>query len=124
VDSVRIEWTNGHVDLIENPEVDKRHTIVEGVEVTTTDAGKAELGIVAAPNPFTDHLELIAGRNWTGTTLSVRLMSLEGRAVFHQELPFTGQTQLDLPDGLAKGMYLLELIAADGTRDIFKVIKQ
>jgi hypothetical protein len=44
--------------------------------------------------------------------------------VFHQELPFTGQTQLDLPDGLSNGMYLLELIAADGTRDIFKVIKQ
>jgi hypothetical protein len=124
VDSVRIEWTNGHVDLIENPEVDMRHTIVESAEVSTTEARKAELSIVAAPNPFTDHLELIAGRDWTGTALSVRLMSVEGRTVFHRELPFTGQTQLDLPDGLAKGMYLLELTTDEGAREVLKIIKK
>lgn len=124
VDSVRIEWTNGHVDLIENPEVDMRHTIVEGVEVNTTAPGLQDLDLIVAPNPFQNHLQLIAGKNWSGATLSVRLMSVDGRTVIQKELPFQGQAQLDLPEQLAMGLYWLEVSTREGYRQISKVVKR
>lgn len=124
IDSVRIEWTNGHIDLIENPEIDMRHTIVEGVEVNTSEASQPKLGITIAPNPFHDHVQLIAKENWSGEDLSVRLMSLEGRIIFQETIAFYQQTQLRLPKGLAAGMYWLELTSDNGIRDIVKLVKK
>ncbi len=123
VDSVRIEWTNGHVDVIENPAVNTRHTIVEGVAVGVHNPQLANLNIVVAPNPFTNHLSLYADVAQNNEQLFVQLTTIDGAVLLKSTLDFKRQMQIDLQQDLPSGMYLLELRNSTG-RTIKKLIKE
>jgi len=123
VDSVRIEWTNGHVDVLEAPEINMRHTVVEGVPVNVYSPGVPELGIAVAPNPFTNHISLYADNGPGDQPLSVRLTSVDGNLILEKRINFNRQAQLELNQELPSGMYLLELRNSKG-RTVKKLIKE
>lgn len=109
VDSVRIEWTNGHVQLIENPAIDTRHYVVEDVMTSTDDLIKEELGITVTPNPFTDEIRLYADSDFGQKTLQIRLVTIDGRILMERSLPFNRQASLEMDQSLPSGIYLLQV---------------
>jgi len=54
VDSVRIEWLNGHVQVLQHPAVDQLHQVVEDVAVVSTKNINAVSELHIFPNPFSD----------------------------------------------------------------------
>jgi hypothetical protein len=123
VDSVRIEWTNGHVDVLEAPEVNMRHTIVEGVVSSIFTPAIDELKITAAPNPFTQNINLFATEVNVGQSLLIRLMAVDGTVLMTEQRAMDKQMQLQIGQQLPAGMYLLEL-QSDGKRSIQKLVKK
>lgn len=123
VDSVRIEWTNGHVDVVVNPAINTRHTIIEGVPVGVKNPQVPELGISVAPNPFTNYLSLYADTDFGNQPLFVRLMAVDGTLIMKTALNFSRQAQLKLEQELPSGMYLLEFRTSEG-RTVKKLIKE
>lgn len=123
VDSVRFEWTNGHIQLIENPEINMRHTIVESVMSSTDDLIREELGIIVAPNPFVDHITLYADADFGHMPLSVRLTTIDGAILMEQLVPFSRQATLKIDKALPTGMYLLQ-IRTDADWTVKKLMKK
>jgi hypothetical protein len=68
-------------------------------------------GLLAMPNPGTDHLEVLHGRVDEGSTIV--LTDAVGRIV--STVRATGDRTMLEPSGLPRGYYLLRLVAADGT---------
>ncbi len=124
VDSVRIEWTNGHVDVIETPEVDTRHMIVEGIVIDNVrQVSAGELGVIVAPNPFTDQLTLYLEQELAAQSLDIRLVNANGQVMQQQELPYSPQAQLKLNSDLPAGMYFLE-VRTETAWTVQKLLKQ
>jgi hypothetical protein len=123
VDSVRIEWTNGHVDVIEAPEINTRHTVVEGVISSVSSTVLDELEISVAPNPFTSQLNLFSTTDLGNEPLWVKITDINGSTWMEKQLNFTHSTQLKMTQGLPAGIYLLELRNSEG-RTVKKLVKQ
>lgn len=123
VDSVRIEWTNGHVDVIDAPAINTRHTVVEGVTSSISSPLVDELNIAVAPNPFTGTINLFANGDFSNEELFVKLMAIDGTVMMSKTFAFGKQAQLDIDTQLPSGMYLLELLS-EGKRTIKKVVKR
>jgi hypothetical protein len=125
VDSVRIEWTNGQVDVIETPAINERHLIIEGQGISSSVTAVAvdELNIAVAPNPFTNTITLFANGEFAHEELFIRLMAIDGTVMMTKSFAFGKQAQLDLDAQLPSGMYLLELLS-EGKRTLRKLIKQ
>ncbi len=123
VDSVKIEWTNGHVDMVYNPAINMRHTVVEGVETAVHDPQLQQLDIAVAPNPFTNEVSLYTDKTFGQEPLQVRLSAMDGTIILNTRIDFNRQAQLKFDEELAPGMYILELRNSQG-RTIRKLIKE
>ena len=78
-------------------------------------------GLVVYPNPTRDYLMLAVDRTiMSGVGIAVK--DLYGKTVLRQDWSrLTGQMRLDLP-GLASGMYVLELVDANGAKASVKFV--
>jgi hypothetical protein len=123
VDSVRIEWTNGHVDMLVAPEVDQRHQVVEGVPVNVDSPDLPGLGVTVAPNPFDRHINLFAADALGSDPVTARLLSVDGRLLQEEMIQLSPQSQIEVEQELPAGLYLLEL-QSDGGRSVKKLIKK
>lgn len=77
-----------------------------------------------AVSPFHDYLQIVLDSS--KRLKSIRMMDISGRLAFEQSIPdyVEFSDQLILPTTqLAAGLYILQLQAADGKVEIFKVVK-
>ena len=114
VDSIRIDWTNGHVDHLGPFEVNARYEIEEGVltDITKVEA-KQNFDIAVSPNPFDTELILQPSQINIKEDLTIRLTTVEGAVLFEQRLPMNDQMTLSVDKNLPTGMYLLHMQSAD-----------
>ena len=73
------------------------------------------------PNPAKDYITLIGFEN-TSSELSVSLYSITGKKIFKKSLT-TSNPKLNIKS-LSAGVYLLDIMTTDGTKKVFKIIKQ
>lgn len=103
VDSVRIDWTNGHVDHLGSFAVDELHTIVEGIVTSVDELEAQDLDFQILPNPFSDRIELLLDRELQGTG-NIRLLNATGNVVMERTMRagqnIVLQPNSDLPAGL------------------------
>jgi hypothetical protein len=101
VDYIKVTWLSGIVDLIEDPEINTHHTIVEGSNILTIGERElAEEAIEIYPNPgriFT--IELPSAIE----TCNFSINDILGREVFFDPL-FSGATYLEIPN-VDSGLY-------------------
>lgn len=115
VDSIRIDWTNGHVDHLGPFEVDQLHTIEEGIATSVEDYVQAnELAIEVRPNPFTNQIALNLNQEITGEVV-VQLISVTGAIVFDQTLSLMESTVLLIDQNLPAGLYTLSVRSEVGS---------
>lgn len=92
--------------------------VVVQVSVCTGVAGGAGEGFTAAPNPFTDRLELRIANGPRGVLV---LRDASGRAV--RTTSIVGSTMTMDTGGLRPGLYLAELHDAQGRAAVLRVVK-
>ena len=112
VDSIRIDWTNGHIDHLGPFEVNERYAIEEGV---LTDIEKVEnhvLDISVNPNPFNDHF-VIYSSTFSNEDVAIKLLTIDGRVVLEQKTRFTESMEVQNDKQLPSGFYLLQLQTAN-----------
>lgn len=115
VDSIRIDWPNGHVDHLGPFEVDTKHTITEGIVSGTQDIVNFEsLRLDLGPNPFKDAITL-RGDHLLSEQMVLRLMSSNGQVVVQQEITWNGNFTLEVNPQLPSGMYTLVIQSSEGT---------
>ncbi|MEN0003327.1 MAG: FG-GAP-like repeat-containing protein [Bacteroidota bacterium] len=109
VDSVRIEWTNGITQVVDNPAINMRHTVVEDVTTSLFEPVQGTLDVVVAPNPFINQVTLYAGDRFVQEELAVKLTTMDGSTVLETTLVLDGQSNLGIDESLPAGMYILQL---------------
>ncbi len=121
VDSLRIDWPNGHVDHLGSYAIDERHTIEEGFVTSTRDlVGSGDWTI--SPKPLPGRQLAIATAASVDEDYELTLFSVTGQVMLRQELRLqTGTTTLLLPEELAAGYYSLQLRSRT-QRELFKLI--
>ncbi len=123
VDSIRIDWTNGHVDRLGPFEVDTKHTILEGIPSGFNDlAGQPELNVEVAPNPFFGEISLKLNQE-IESEVSIKLFSNTGMVVFSNSMFLSENTKLKIDEALPVGFYTLLIQSAEGSK-VVKLIKQ
>lgn len=79
------------------------------------------------PNPFSHELNLQTTQNFSGRSISAKLLDAQGRIVFsHHNISLLNSTQTTLFDGLSSlpsGIYMVEIISDQGSRTLHKLIK-
>ncbi len=74
------------------------------------------------PNPLSGG-DLFANlSDWSGQTVQIRICDARGSEVLNQPFAASEQTAIHLPAGLAAGMYFLEAVPADGSRQSVKFV--
>ena len=121
VDSVQIDWPNGHVDFLGAFAADQLHEIEEGIVTSVKEEFADALGIEVLPNPFENYIRLMVDRPVAGE-LNVRLLSAEGRLILDRQLSLTQSEELRLDQALAPGLYTLSIHSSEGIQ-IEKLIK-
>lgn len=114
IDSIRIDWPNGHVDHVDALSVDTLHTIVEFQDGPNAVEDKdQQLDVIIAPNPFTDKLT-ISFENPLRSAAKVKILSADASVVLEQNIP-TGSDRftLDRSEDLNTGLYFLQIHFAD-----------
>ncbi len=111
IDSVRIDWPNGHVDHLGALGVDSLHHIVEGIEGppnAVEDLNK-ENYLRISPNPFQDGFKLTFAENLPAKA-QIKLLNAHGTTVLEQELAKGLIHTYVLPgERLSPGLYFLHL---------------
>lgn len=111
IDSVRIEWPLGHVDVLEQLAVDTVYHIEENMEVVSSTENRSDQAswyVQVSPNPFTDFVELRV-KNPILEPVLVQLISTEGKVVFANTLELYQSTILNLEQNLPPGVYALRI---------------
>ncbi len=115
VDSIRIDWTNGHSDLIKDLSVDSLYTIEENVTVTAVREVLNPDGLLVSvsPNPFDSQLS-VQIESKRQQEAFFQLFKIEGAVLFRQKIFLNeGQTRLEIPNTVIKdltdGLYLLTI---------------
>ncbi len=122
VDSIRIDWTNGHVDHLGPFAVDQLHTIEEGIVTSTEDfTMQQHLNIEVLPNPFSDQISLKLNQV-IREEVSIQLISITGALVHNTTMHLTENTILELEQDLPAGLYTLLIANAEG-RTVQKLMK-
>jgi len=84
IDSIRIEWTNGHVDHLGGFDVDQIYVIEEEIPTGINDDVQAnDLDIEVVPNPFENEISLKLNQS-IQSEVSIQLISITGAVVFNQ----------------------------------------
>ena len=79
---------------------------------------------VVYPNPTSGEVTIQLPRNFSGENLQIKLTDLLGKTVFTQEFNITNQQiELQLPDQLKSGIYLIQLSTEDSSF-VQKLIKK
>ena len=109
IDSVRVEWTNGHIDHLGTMGIDQMHTIEEGFISSVKDITNTELeNIKITPNPFSDHINIITTTQ-IARPVQVELLSTTGLSIFKNRLTLDTNTNIPIPTHLPKGVYVLKI---------------
>jgi len=115
VDSIRIDWTNGHVDHLGPFDVDQIHTIEEGIATSVEDYVQADqLSIDVLPNPFKTQITLNANQLIAGEA-RIQLISVTGSVVFDQTMSLGESTILPIDQNLPLGLYTLSIRSEEGS---------
>ncbi|MEO1517112.1 MAG: FG-GAP-like repeat-containing protein [Bacteroidota bacterium] len=121
IDSLHIEWPNGHVDYLGVYAVDQLHEITEGVVSSVKEEFVNALGVAVQPNPFDNHIRLSVETPLVGK-LRARLFSAQGQLVLDRKLELTQSEDLLLDQPLAPGLYTLTLQTEEGMQ-VEKLLK-
>lgn len=122
VDSIRIDWTNGHVDHLGPFEVNARYEIEEGVLTDIEKVEKTTLDITVNPNPFNDRL-VINSTAFSNENVAIKLTTIDGQVVLEQKTRFTENIEIQVDEQLPSGFYLLQLQTANESI-VKKLVKQ
>jgi hypothetical protein len=115
VDSIRIDWPNGHVDHLGPFEVDTKHEITEGIVSATRDlVSLVALGLEVSPNPFEQTIRL-RGDALISENIVLYLINTSGQIIERREMEWNGDFQLDVNPLLPAGMYTLIIQSNAGT---------
>ncbi len=122
IDSLRINWPNGHVDHLGTYAIDEQHIIEEGIISSSSNDLEEAKHFTISPNPMSGRQLLISTDEVVDQAFDLTLFSLTGRVLFQQEMRLqSGQTTVALPSDLAAGYYSLRL-QSDSQRQVFKLI--
>jgi len=109
IDSVRVEWTNGHIDHLGPMDIDQMHTIEEGIISTVKDIINTEFAnIKITPNPFSYQINITTTTQITGP-VQVELLSATGLSILKNRLTLDTYTNIPIPTHLPKGIYVLKI---------------
>jgi hypothetical protein len=115
IDSIRIDWPNGHVDHLGALSIDSLHLIVEGIEdpPNGTNDLADQLNVKIGPNPFengfTVHFE-----KTIPSAVRLKLTSADGANVVGKVLDAgSRQATVEVSPDLPKGLYFLQIIMND-----------
>ncbi len=123
VDSIRIDWTNGHIDHFGPFEVDQIHTLEEGILTGFENIASQDiLDIKIIPNPIRDEFTIKTGQAFTDGEFSVQLISVWGDVILDQTMSITGDLTFSLGHDLPSGMYTLLVYGKEG-RFVDKLMK-
>lgn len=112
VDSLKIDWPNGHRQLVLNPAINTRLIIEEDIALSTSTIENylPLASLVISPNPFQSNLvvDLPEGMDYSSTA-KISVSSITGEVVYKTIEPIS-DAQIRLTDiGLPNGIYFLHL---------------
>ena len=90
-----------------------------------TDRGlnpSAYAGLSVFPNPLSGSDLFADLADWTGQTVQIRVYDARGAVVLDQPFVAEDLTTIRLPEGLASGMFLLEVLPPDGNRQTARFV--
>lgn len=114
VDSLKIDWPNGHQQMETNLAINTRHSIVESVNVSTSieTLPPTQTALTVFPNPFTTATTIQLTQPLNEPAM-MRLIGVDGRALITQEVP-KGTKQLTLKSiDLPTGLYTIQLVSGE-----------
>jgi hypothetical protein len=79
--------------------------------------------VKAIPNPVTDALWVDLS-DWEGAQLTLQIFDMQGRRVGEQQVSAAGMFQYDMPSNWNNGLYLLQVITADGQKYAARFVLQ
>ena len=83
--------------------------------------GSASTGVKIFPNPAKSYVNISLGNNISSNQV-IRLTDILGKVLQERQVSNAAGTTLSLPvSNYAKGIYLLEVKSADGTKQVYKV---
>ncbi len=95
-----------------------------GEEATDRDLHSTGAGLSMYPNPSTGWVSVNLSE-YAGQGLELSVMNATGQTVFIRTVAGTGETeQINLPEGIANGLYYLRVVAADGRREALRFVVQ
>lgn len=111
IDSVRIDWPNGNVDVLEDLGVDTLHIIEEEVEDPPSAANDVltSFNLTISPNPFSTGFQLTFGEK-ISEKAEFKLTTANGVVVVEMELESgSSRANVDFSEGLNSGLYFLQI---------------
>ncbi|HNM24767.1 MAG TPA: HYR domain-containing protein, partial [Saprospiraceae bacterium] len=90
-----------------------------------TDRGlsrSAYAGLSVFPNPLSGSDLFADLSDWSGQTVQIRVMDARGILVLDQAVDADELTPIHLPEGLASGIFLLEVLPPDGNRQTARFV--
>lgn len=111
VDSLKIDWPNGHRQLVVAPNINMRHQVVEDVNLSTSlqEVAPNDQVVTVSPNPFTKQTTIKLSKALDQSTL-LRVLNSQGQQVFTQTIPATTEEMLLQDLNLAPGVYTFQLM--------------
>jgi hypothetical protein len=95
-----------------------------GDATTAINKLSANQGTSVYPNPFSNYLKLTGLEN-TNTATTIRLMDIAGKEIYSKAGELTTNTEINLQNSLAPGIYLLHIEnGTTGLNETFKIVKQ
>jgi len=116
IETLTIKWPSGIIDVIENPEINTTHLVIEGQTVLNTPEFSLS-SIKLSPNPTTGNIFFSYNGSLTGA--NVQVYDVMGRVIQSETLR---DNNLDVSN-LIPGMYFLQL-NLQGKRAQLKFIKK
>ncbi|MEZ4930755.1 MAG: T9SS type A sorting domain-containing protein, partial [Saprospiraceae bacterium] len=115
IDSIRIDWPNGHVDHLGALTVDSLHHIVEGIEDPPNGTKDLidQLAVKVSPNPFAEGFRVNFEKP-ISSEVQLKLTTADGVKVIEKVLETgSSQTNVEVPANLPNGLYFLQIVLND-----------
>lgn len=116
IESIRIDWPSGIVDLIENPDINTQHVFIEGENVLATTDFQIN-GMRIFPNPTTDILNFSL-EGLSNTPISV--IDINGKVIMNTTI--SENNSIDV-SALRTGVYFVQLEIENNTHN-YKFAKE
>jgi hypothetical protein len=122
IDSLKIDWPNGHQQVVHTPAINQRHIIAEDVELSTSTTEKAmKKAWSVHPNPFSQTLRIELPQP-INKTAQLKLMTANGQVLMHKKVSLSEAT-ISLETGIyPRGIYFIQL-ESDHFNWVEKMIK-